>query len=346
LVPRQGDREIVATILAERIARLLTDETLRQEMGSRARKRANEKFSSSAAAEKMLSIYQEALAQKGISSGASRSKNGAKQAPPTAAPWASVQVLGSRVDLVSLDEAAEAVMAAVREEDLSRDLGNTGTKPLVGVSINPELVVRARADRAVEEVLRESDLCYADGVGVVWAASRQGVRVERVAGIDLAQRVLELAARRGIPVYFLGGATGIAAEAARCQEERLPGLVVAGHRNGYFRAAEEDEVVRAIGDSGARILFVGMGAPRQELLIHRRRFNLGGVDAALGIGGSFDVWAGRARRAPRWVQRLKAEWLYRLAKDPRRLRRQTALLRFALQVLREPKQAGRRGTGV
>ena len=89
-----------------------------------------------------------------------------------------------------------------------------------------------------------------------------------------------------------------------------------------------------------------MGAPRQELLIYRRRFDLAGVDAALGIGGTFDVWAGRARRAPRWIQSVNAEWLYRLAKDPRRLRRQTAYVRFILEVLREPKQGGRRGAGV
>jgi N-acetylglucosaminyldiphosphoundecaprenol N-acetyl-beta-D-mannosaminyltransferase len=351
LVPRHGGKEVIAATLAERIARLLQDDALCQEMGSRAKKRAAEKFSTSAAAQAMLSIYHEALAQRGsaqraAASGAPRSEMGKRRLPPVATARASVQVLGFRLDLLKLEEAADAVMAAVAEDDSSRDFKETGKKPLVAVSVNPELVVRARADGAVAEALRESDLCYPDGVGVVWAASRQGARVERVPGIDLAERVLELSAERGIPVYFLGGAEGIAAEAARRQEERLPGLMIAGRRNGYFSAAEEDGVVQAIGNSGARVLLVGMGAPRQELFIHRRGPDLTGVGAALGIGGSFDVWAGRARRAPRWVQSVRAEWLYRLAKDPRRLRRQTALIRFALQVLRESKQAGRPGMNV
>jgi N-acetylglucosaminyldiphosphoundecaprenol N-acetyl-beta-D-mannosaminyltransferase len=114
--------------------------------------------------------------------------------------------------------------------------------------------------------------------------------------------------------------------------ERLPGLLVAGTGHGYFGPADEDAVVAAVRASGARVLLVALGAPRQEVFLHRHRRGLGAA-VALGVGGSFDVWAGRVSRAPDWTRRLGVEWLYRLAADPRRVGRQLALPRFAARVL-------------
>ncbi len=145
--------------------------------------------------------------------------------------------------------------------------------------------------------------------------------------------MLELAAEQELPVYFLGAAEGVAEEAARRQTERFPGLRVAGTHHGYFTAADEAGVVQAVRESGARILLVAMGAPRQEVLLRRNRDRLG-VAVGLGVGGSFDVWAGTVKRAPAWTQRARVEWLYRLARDPRRLRRQLVLPRYAVQVIR------------
>ncbi len=122
-------------------------------------------------------------------------------------------------------------------------------------------------------------------------------------------------------MFFLGAAEGVAAEAARRQVERLPGLSVAGIHHGYFDSAQEDQVVRMVSESGAQILLVAMGAPRQEVLLYRHRDRLG-AGAALGVGGSFDVWAGTVKRAPTWTQTAKVEWLYRLVTDPRRVGRQ------------------------
>jgi glycogen(starch) synthase len=262
-----------------------------------------------------------------------------------ASPWTSVSVLGFPLDVVTLEQAARWVTARASGPGAPRG------RAALAVSFNPELVIRARNDPAVAEVLWEADLCYPDGVGAAWAAGRQGARQirgvapERVAGIELAERVLELAAEQGLSVYFLGSAEGVAEEAARRQAERLPGLKVAGTHHGYFARADEDAVVQTVRESGARILLVAMGAPRQELLLLRHRDRLG-VLVGLGVGGSFDVWAGRVKRAPVWTQRAKIEWLYRLASDPRRLRRQSALPRFAAQVVKwSPEDYGppRRG---
>ncbi|MHB0979997.1 MAG: WecB/TagA/CpsF family glycosyltransferase [Thermoleophilia bacterium] len=201
------------------------------------------------------------------------------------------------------------------------------------VSFNPELVIRAQRDPAAAEALLAADLRYPDGVGVVWAAARRGARgLERVPGIELAERVLEGAAAEGLGVYLLGAAPGVANEAAEALRARYPGLWVAGTGNGYFAPEDEADVVARIRDSGAAVLFAALGAPRQELFIHRNRRRLG-AGVALGVGGSFDVWAGRVSRAPGWARSLGVEWLYRLLTDPRRLRRQLALPVFAVRVL-------------
>jgi N-acetylglucosaminyldiphosphoundecaprenol N-acetyl-beta-D-mannosaminyltransferase len=163
--------------------------------------------------------------------------------------------------------------------------------------------------------------------------------------VDLAGRVLELASAEGRSVFFLGAAPGVAEEAARRQEALRPGLKVAGTHHGYFSAAQEPEVVEAVRASGADILLVAMGAPKQEILLRRHRDHWG-TGVGLGVGGSFDVWAGTVKRAPAWTQQAKIEWLYRLLSDPRRARRQSVLPRYAAQVLRwSPEDYGppRRG---
>lgn len=270
-------------------------------------------------------------------------------------PWVSLSVLGLTLDVVTLEQAAQWTIASGK--------GAPGTRTRIAVSFNPELVMRAQSDPFVAEVLLNADLCYPDGVGAVWAAARQGARrhedgreadlseptvatealwdrpqpalgaPERVPGIDLADRVLELAAERGLSVFFLGAGEGVAAEASQCQVARLAGLRVAGTHHGYFDEAAEDEIAEMVSESGADILLAAMGAPRQELFMYRQRERLG-AGVALGVGGSFDVWVGRVRRAPGWVQSAKVEWFYRLLTDPRRARRQLVLPRFAAEVVR------------
>lgn len=265
----------------------------------------------------------------------------ARPAAHTKPPWPSLSVLGFTLDVVTLEEAARWVVdvaAEVRAASRPAAVAAPSDSPptRLAVSFNPELVVRAQADPLAAEALLEADLCYPDGVGAVWAAGRQGAHsapLERVAGVDLAERVLELAAEEGLSVFFLGAAPGVAEEAALQQAARCPRLQFAGTHHGYFFPADEPDIVRMVRASGADILLVAMGAPRQEILLHRYRHEWG-AGVGLGVGGSFDVWAGTVKRAPAWTQRAKVEWLYRLASDPRRLRRQLALPRYAAQVMR------------
>jgi exopolysaccharide biosynthesis WecB/TagA/CpsF family protein len=339
LVP--ADAEAVAAA----ILRLVAAPELGARLAAAARTYVVENHSHLRAAAAYAEVYRRAAA---AAHGATASLAAAQPAAEPAPPWPTISVLGFPLDLVTLEQAAQWTLTA------AMGAGAPTGRTAIAVSFNPELVMRAQRDPAAAEALLKVDLCYPDGVGAVWAAGRQGARQttaafepavsgrsatasgtapERVAGIDLAQRVLGLAARHGLPVFLLGAAEGVADEAARRQTERLPGLRIAGTHHGYFSPAEEDEVVQAIRDSGARILLVAMGAPRQEVFLYRRRYHLG-VPVALGVGGSFDVWAGTVKRAPVWTQRARVEWLYRLASDPRRLRRQTALPRYVTQVVR------------
>lgn len=238
-------------------------------------------------------------------------------------------VLGLPLDAVSLDEAAEWVLAALRR---GRAEGEPGR---LVVTLNPEIVVRTRDDAALAEAVRRAELVVADGVGVAWAARRQGIDLPgRVPGVDLVQRVLELGGAE-VTAFLLGGVPGVAEEAARAVARRY-GTRVLGAHHGYFRGPEETAcVVRSVRESGAGLLLAGLGES-QEVFLHRHDAELGAA-VMIGVGGTLDVLAGRVRRMPRWTSRLGVEWLFRVALDPKRWRRAPRLWRFATLVL------GRRG---
>ncbi len=202
-------------------------------------------------------------------------------------------------------------------------------------TVNPEFVMAAQDDAEFRRVLNEADLCLPDGVGLLYAAQRYGRRLpERVPGSELVYRLAERAAARGWPLFLLGAAPGVAEEAAGVLSGLYPGLLVAGTYAGSPDPAENEAIVRRVNDSGAALLFVAYGAPKQDKWIARNRDALPAVRVAIGVGGSLDFVTGRAVRAPQWAQRLGLEWLHRLVKEPWRWRRMMALPRFAWRVLR------------
>lgn len=207
------------------------------------------------------------------------------------------------------------------------------------VTANAEIIMMAQADKDYKTLLAETaDLILPDGAGTVWAGNYLGYTVpERVAGYDLYLRLLEEAARNKIPVYFFGGKPGIAEEAAEEGKRRWPGLHVAGCRNGYFSAEEEPEIIDGINGSGAAMLFAALGAPKQEKWLAQYRDRLKPC-LLMGIGGSFDVLAGKMQRAPKWMQDAKLEWLFRLMKQPSRFGRMLALPKFVFAVRDEKRK--------
>ncbi|WP_324670408.1 WecB/TagA/CpsF family glycosyltransferase [Geochorda subterranea] len=261
--------------------------------------------------------------------------------PRAGSPPAPVEVLGVGVHPVSLSE-GEAIAAAWLAER-----GDDSAPVRQVVTLNPEIVMQARCDPALAGIVRQADLVVPDGIGVVWAGRMLGHPMKgRVPGIELAERLLALCAARGLAVFLVGGrpegphGRSVAEEAARRLQMRpeMTGLVVAGVHHGYFApgSAEEAALLERLERTGPALLLVGMGSPRQEAFIARHRERLRGrVRVAVGVGGSLDVWAGRARRAPPLVRRLALEWLYRTALDVRRLGRLAALPGFVAAVLAE-----------
>ncbi len=235
-----------------------------------------------------------------------------------------VDMFGVRLTRIGMEGALARVDEFVAERS-----------PHMVVTSDSPSIVRTRDDPEYQEIVREADMVTADGRGVVWMARVLGLPMtERVSGVDLVERICERAAERKYRVYLLGARPGVAEEVARALESRYAGLQVAGVHHGYFAPDEEPSVVRGIAEAKPDILFVAFGAPKQEKWIRRHLAELQ-APVAIGVGGSFDVIAGRAPRAPQWMQRMGLEWVYRVIREPSRLPRALAVPRLMWITLRE-----------
>lgn len=207
------------------------------------------------------------------------------------------------------------------------------------VTLGTEMVMAAQHDSAFLSVVRRADLVVPDGIGLVLASRLAGLEApERVTGVDLVAELVA-GAQQGESFYFYGSAPGVAAKAVENLKESYGDFSCVGVMDGYVK--DEALVIDAICAARPTVLFVALGFPRQELFLdrHRDRLEEAGVRVCIGVGGSFDVYAGTVDRAPGWVQKFHFEWLYRLWKQPSRWRRALALPKFAGIVLRSPKRA-------
>ena len=207
------------------------------------------------------------------------------------------------------------------------------------VTANAEIIMMCQEDAAYNEIIcHRAELVLPDGAGAVWAGRHLGYQVpERVAGFDLYNQLLALSAKKGYKAYFFGGSPGVAEAAKSKSEELYPGVQIVGCHNGYFTDADVPGIIEEINNSGAEMLFVALGAPKQEkwILAHRQELK---PRILMGIGGSFDVLAGKMERAPKWMQDASLEWAFRLYKQPSRFMRMMALPKFALKVMFGGKQ--------
>lgn len=234
-----------------------------------------------------------------------------------------VELLGVYIDALNMEQTVDKVAGFIRSG-----------RPHRIITVNPEYLYRGQYQRELLELAHGADLLTADGVGIVWACRLAGRPVpERVTGIDLMQRLCARAATEGWRVFLLGAAPGVAQAAADKLTQLHPDLQIVGIHHGYFTDMESDNIVKNIREAAPDILFVALGAPRQEQWIARYQPRMG-VPVAMGVGGSFDVISGKKKRAPMWVQRLKMEWLYRLLSEPSRIKRQLVLPKFVLLVLK------------
>jgi N-acetylglucosaminyldiphosphoundecaprenol N-acetyl-beta-D-mannosaminyltransferase len=232
------------------------------------------------------------------------------------------QILSIGVDKMTLTEAIARCLAWTQEE---------GSRLVV--TPNAEIAYAAAHDPALAALINGADLVTADGAGVVLASRLLGDPVpEKVAGVDLTQGLLTaLSARGGARVYLLGARPEVVAEAARRISERCPGITVVGTQDGFFTSEQEPAVVAAIRAAAPDVLIVGMGVPRQERWLHKHLSDLG-AKVSLAVGGTIDVIAGAAPRAPNWMVKANLEWLFRVVKFGRYGRSLPPLIKFVLMV--------------
>ena len=277
------------------------------------------------------------------------------QQPKRRRPPDVVEVLGVRFHNLVRVEAAEAIADRVRR----------GEKGYV-VKPYSEFMPRAAREPRIRQILNGADLCLADGIGILWAAHylslpggplrallqlplslaavtlnpaavRQPLK-ENMAGVDLTWEVLARLDEAGSRVFLLGGTEEEVQDTRRRIEARFPNLTIVGARNGYFE--ESNRIVELVNAAQPHALLVALGFPRQEKWIAENIPRLK-VNVAVAEGGSFSFISGAMPRAPRWLRRVGLEWLYRLARQPWRLRRQLAILEFLRLVVRERLRAAR-----
>lgn len=196
------------------------------------------------------------------------------------------------------------------------------------VAINAEKVLSAEKDPQLRQILSEAAFNYADGISIVRSVRKKypGSTISRIAGVDLWQVLMQRAAEQGVPVFLVGGKSEVLQQTCDKLRRHWP-IRIAGQQDGYFSEQQTAAVIQAIADSGAGIVTVAMGSPRQELFI--RRCQAVYPEALyMGVGGTYDVFSGIVKRAPVIWQKLGLEWLYRLIKQPSRWRRQLQLLRY------------------
>ncbi|HEY9642056.1 MAG TPA: WecB/TagA/CpsF family glycosyltransferase [Coleofasciculaceae cyanobacterium] len=202
------------------------------------------------------------------------------------------------------------------------------------VTLNAEMAMEAEKNPDLAAVIRKAELVIPDGAGVVLYLKLRGQKVQRCPGIELSELLLQHAAQLDppCPVFFYGGKPEVSQAAAEILQRRMPGLTIAATQHGYLTADEQHQLAQTIAELQPRILLIGLGVPRQEFWIAEHR-HLCPNGIWIGVGGSFDIWAGTKTRAPGWLRNNHLEWVYRLYQEPWRWKRMLALPKFAWKAL-------------
>jgi N-acetylglucosaminyldiphosphoundecaprenol N-acetyl-beta-D-mannosaminyltransferase len=237
-----------------------------------------------------------------------------------------VSILGAPVDRVTMDETLAILEGFVKDR-----------RPHLVVTADASGIAQAQTDPKHLALIQHADLVTPDSVGVMWAAKRAGEPIpERVSGVDILDRVCALSADKGYRIYFLGAAPGVAELAAEKLRLKHVGCNIVGARHGYFPPESDEIVAQEVAAFKPDFLFVAMGIPRQEKFI-KATMDIIKAPVSVGVGGSFDVFSGKAKRAPKLFQTLHMEWFWRLILNPKKIAKVKSLPKFVWMVLREKR---------
>ncbi|WP_233151766.1 WecB/TagA/CpsF family glycosyltransferase [Pelomonas sp. KK5] len=219
-----------------------------------------------------------------------------------------IEMMGCAIDNLSMEDTLQVIEGFI-----------ASGRPHQHVVVNVDKLVKAQKDEELRRIINDCALINADGMPVVWASRLLGKPLkERVAGVDLFEALMVRAAEKGWRVYLLGAREEVVSRVREVYTQKLPGLVFAGHRNGYWKPEEEAQVVEQIVQARADLLFVAISSPKKEQFLGAYQARMK-IPFAMGVGGTFDVAAGKVRRAPVWMQKVGLEWFYRFLQEPRRM---------------------------
>lgn len=219
-----------------------------------------------------------------------------------------VKFLNTYVDALSMDETLDKIQEYIDNKACVQH-----------VVINAGKVNLMKENKELTKIINECPLINADGQSIVWGSKILGNSIpERVAGIDIFTELVRISSEKGYKPYFFGAKEEVVSEVVKKFKKKYPTLQVAGYRNGYFKQEESRSIAEEINNSGADILFVAFSSPMKEFWI-KEHMDIMKVPFAMGVGGSFDVVAGKTKRAPKWMQRHGLEWFYRFIQEPRRM---------------------------
>ncbi len=236
-----------------------------------------------------------------------------------------ITFLDAPMDIASMSDTVEYISSRIDENNFTQH-----------VVVNVAKIVNMQKDPTLAESIKACDVINIDGMGVVFGARFLGHDIpERVAGVDLFHELLKMSARRDFPIFLLGATEEVVIKTNETVQALYPSLQVAGFNDGYFWD-DEEAVVNKIRESGAKLLFVAITSPKKENFINKWKDKLG-VDFVMGVGGTFDVVAGKVNRAPLWMQNAGLEWLYRVIQEPRRMWKRYLITnsKFALLLMKQ-----------
>jgi N-acetylglucosaminyldiphosphoundecaprenol N-acetyl-beta-D-mannosaminyltransferase len=244
-----------------------------------------------------------------------------------------IYILGTPIDNVTMSETVSRVSNAI-----------ANNQHILHTVVNAGKIVLMHENAELRNSVISADLINVDGQAVIWASKLLGHPLkERVTGIDLMERLVELAAQKKFRLFFLGAKEEVVAKLVNNYEMKYGKEIIAGYRNGYFKIEEEKQIAEQIARSQANILFVAISSPTKENFLYNNREILKNVNFIMGVGGSFDVLAGYVKRAPVWLQKTGLEWSFRVYQEPRRMFRRylvgnTKFILLILKYMLQPRK--------
>lgn len=231
-----------------------------------------------------------------------------------------IKILGIKLHNISFEETIS---------EIGNFIDNRGTNLIV--TLGTEMVMNAQKDKTFKDIVNSASLVCADGVGLIWAGKHYGFSMKgKVAGVELFEEIVKLSGQKNWKLFFLGATEGTAQEAKKRLLMKYPDANIVGTHHGFFK--DDEEIKNILKQAQPDILFLALGSPKQELWYNKYAKELG-IPVGIGIGGSFDVHAGKVDRAPQWMIRFSLEWLYRLMRQPSRFIRMLALPKFMIKIL-------------